>query len=100
VVLFEHARHGGLGRDRVLCEQGGTVLIRPNRYTVCGPVADLEASTELPRGALDYQREETEGFLLFCHTSIRTPPDELVVTVLGRRRPHPRLDWNGCTVGY
>jgi hypothetical protein len=83
-----------------ISEHGGMVFVRPYRAVLCGPITDLEATTEPPRGALDYQRVETERFLLFLHPSIRRRPEELVVAVRGRHRPRVRVYWDGCTVGY
>ena len=81
-------------------EHGGMVFVRPYRAGFCAPVVDLEATTEPPRGALDYQREEAADFLLFFHPAIRRRPEELVVAVRGRRKPRVRVYWDGCTVGY
>src|SRR5712692_6496022 len=54
--------------------------------------------TDLPRRALDFQRFDAGEFLLFLHPAIRTLPDELVVTVRGRLRPHIEVYWEG--LGY
>jgi hypothetical protein len=81
-------------------EHGGMVFVRPYRPSCCARFVDLEASTEPPRRALEYQREDAGDFLLFFHPSIRSRPEELVVAVRGRRRPRVRVYWDGCTVGY
>jgi hypothetical protein len=83
-----------------ISEHGGMVFVRPYPAVFCAPITDLEATTEPPRGALDYQRAETEPFLVFFHPAIRRRPEELVVAVRGRHRPHVRVYWDGCTVGY
>lgn len=64
-----------------------------------GTATWVECSTEPPRRALDYRGVEAEGFLLFLHPSIRRLPDELLIEVRGRYRPHLRAYWDGCTVG-
>ena len=81
-------------------ERGGMVFVRPYRASWCAPIVDLDATTEPPRGALDYSKEEGAGFLLFFHPAIRTRPTELHVAVRGRRRPRVQVYWDGCTVGY
>ncbi len=79
-------------------ERGGMVFVRPHRASWCAPIVDLRATTEPPRGAIGYKREEGAGFLLFFHPAIRTRPAELQVAVRGRHRPRVEVYWDGSTV--
>jgi hypothetical protein len=55
----------------------------------------LRASTEPPPDALDYQRFESNGFLVFLPPGVR-PPRELVIEMRGRLRRRLEAFWNGC----
>jgi hypothetical protein len=79
-----------------IVERGGLLFVRLSRVvSVRGPMRHLLASTEPPPDALDYQRFETPGFLLFLQPGIR-PPRELHVQVVGRIRRRVAAFWNGC----
>ncbi len=62
--------------------------------SIRGAMRRLVASVELPPDALDYQRFETKGFLLFLQPGIR-PPREVQICVRGRLRRRLEAFWNG-----
>jgi len=77
-------------------ERGGLLFVRPVRHGGFRAIlTTLRASTEPPADALDYQRFETKGFLLFLPPRIK-PPFELHVEVRGRLRRRVEAFWNGC----
>ncbi len=77
-------------------EHGGLLFVRLSRVaTVRGAMRSLLVSTEPPLDALDYQRFETKGFLLFLQPGIH-PPRELHVEVVGWLRRRIAAFWNGC----
>jgi hypothetical protein len=80
----------------LIVERGGLLFVRLSRVvSVRGAMRHLLVSTEPPPDALDYQRFETRGFLLFLQPGIR-PPRELHVEVVGRIRRRVAAFWNGC----
>jgi hypothetical protein len=80
----------------LIVERGGLLFVRLSRIvSVRGAMRHLLVSTEPPPDALDYQRFETRGFLLFLQPGIR-PPRELHVEVVGRIRRRVAAFWNGC----
>jgi hypothetical protein len=77
-------------------ESGGLLFVRVSRIaSVRGLMRHLEVTTEPPMDALDYQRFETKGFLVFLQPGIR-PPRELHVAVVGWLRRRVAAFWNGC----
>lgn len=77
-------------------ERGGLLFVRPRRHGFGrGGLWTLSASTDVPDDALDYQRFEARGFLLFLPPGWR-PPRELIVEVRGRLRRRLEAFWNGC----
>jgi hypothetical protein len=80
----------------MILDRGGLLFVRLSRVaSVRGAMRRLLVSTEPPPDALDYQRFETKGFLLFLQPGVR-PPRELHVEVVGRIRRQIRAFWNGC----
>jgi hypothetical protein len=77
-------------------ESGGLLFVRlsPPR-SVRGAMRSVLLTTDPPPDALDYQRFETKGFLLFLEPGLR-PPRELHVHVVGWLRRRVRAFWNGC----
>ena len=55
----------------------------------------LEASVDPPPRVLDFRRVEAGDFLLFLHPALKTPPEELLVVLRGRRHPHIEAYWDG-----
>jgi hypothetical protein len=77
-------------------DEGGLLFVSLSRVaSVRGAMRRLLVSTEPPADALDYQRFETKGFLLFLQPGVR-PPRELHVEVVGRIRRRVAAFWNGC----
>ena len=72
-------------------DRGGLLFVSAR----AGLVRLLRTSTKPPPDALDWQRIETKGFLVFLPPNVR-PPRELHLEVRGRL--HRRVDalWNGC----
>ena len=78
-----------------ISDEGGLLFVRLSRIaSVRGAMRNVEVSTEPPPGALDYQRFETKGFLVFLEPGVR-PPRELHVEVVGWFRRRVRAFWNG-----
>lgn len=77
-------------------EEGGLLFVRISPLaSIRGAMRHLLTSTEPPPDALDYQRFETKGFLVFLPPGLR-PPRELHVEVRGWLRRRVRAFWNGC----
>jgi len=80
----------------MIVEAGGLLFVRLSRLAGAqGRIRTLEVTTEPPEDALDYQRFETKGFLLFLQPGLR-PPHELHVDVVGWIRRRVAAFWNGC----
>ena len=61
-----------------------------------GALRLLRTSTEPPQDALDWQRVEVKGFLVFLPPGLR-PPSELHLVVRGFiRRRRVEAFWEGC----
>lgn len=77
-------------------EHGGMLFVRLGPLaSVRGAMRRVLTSTSLPEDALDYQRFETKGFLVFLEPGLR-PPRELHLQMVGRIRRRLRAFWNGC----
>ncbi|HYV02227.1 MAG TPA: hypothetical protein VEM93_07845 [Actinomycetota bacterium] len=79
-------------------EHGGLLFVRTRihgRHTRV-PITVLEASTEPPPDALEYQRVQAGRFLLFLDPTLRRFPRELHLTVRGWFRRGIRAYWDGC----
>jgi hypothetical protein len=80
----------------LIVDAGGLLFVRLSRLaSVRGRIRTLEVTTEPPEDALDYQRFETKGFLLFLQPGLR-PPREIHVNVIGWVRRRVAAFWNGC----
>ena len=97
-VPVDGEQHGGPRHP------GGTVDDpRERRVAVREPLAAREhpgvlrrllTSTNLPDDALDYQRFETKGFVVFLEPGIRAPR-ELNLQMVGHLRRRLKAFWNG-----
>ncbi len=77
-------------------ERGGLLFVWVVRGgAVRGVVRFLRVSTEPPGDALDWQRIETKGFLVFLPPGLRAPR-ELHVEVRGFFRRRIEAFWDGC----
>jgi hypothetical protein len=77
-------------------ERGGLLFVWvTTRAHLRGAFRILRTSTEPPPDALDWQRVETKGFLLFLPPGLR-PPSELHVEVRGWVRRRVEAFWEGC----
>ena len=80
----------------LIVDAGGLLFVRLSRLaSVRGRIRTLQVTTEPPEDALDYQRFETKGFLLFLQPGLR-PPREIHVNVIGWVRRRVAAFWNGC----
>jgi len=76
-------------------EHGGLLFLHLTPVaSIRGAMRRLVASFDPPPDALDYQRFETRGFLVFLPPGIR-PPREVQVRVRGRVRRRVEAFWNG-----
>lgn len=78
-------------------ERGGLlfVWVKAPRGMVRGALRLLKTSTEPPEDALDWQRVESHGFVLFLPPGLRKPR-ELHVELRGRLRRRVDAFWEGC----
>lgn len=78
-------------------EHGGLlfVWVKARRGMVRGALSMLKTSTEPPANALDWQRVETKGFVLFLPPGLRKP-GELHLEVRGWSRRRIEAFWEGC----
>jgi hypothetical protein len=77
-------------------DDGGLLFVRISPLaSVRGAMRHILVSTEPPPDALDYQRYETKGFLLFLQPGLG-PPRELHVQMVGWFSRRVRAFWNGC----
>jgi hypothetical protein len=78
-------------------EHGGLlfVWVKAPRSMVRGAVRFLKTSTVPPKDALDWQRFETKGFVLFLPPGLRRP-QELHLQVRGWSRRRVDAFWEGC----
>jgi hypothetical protein len=82
-------------RSRIV-DAGGPLFVNLSRLASArGRIRTPEVTTEPPDDALEYQRFETKGFVLFLEPGLR-PPRELHVDVVGRIRRRVAAFWNGC----
>jgi hypothetical protein len=80
-------------------DHGGVLFVRTRSTRCCsGPLTMLEATTEAPADVDGYRRFENDGVVVLFRSTARPDPDELVLTLEGRRRPHPCAYWNGCAL--
>jgi hypothetical protein len=78
-------------------EHGGLlfVWVKAPRSMIRGAVRLLKTSTEPPEDALDWQRVESHGFVLFLPPGLRKPR-ELHLAVRGWSRRRVDAFWEGC----
>ena len=77
-------------------ERGGLLFVKVvTRGHIRGALRVLHVSTEPPPDALEWQRVETKGFLLFLPPGLRRPT-ELQLEVRGRIRRRLEAFWEGC----
>jgi hypothetical protein len=75
---------------------GGQLFVWPAEHRSARlALAFLQASVDPPARALDFRRVEAGDFLLFVHPALQTLPEELLVVLRGRRRPHIEAYWDG-----
>jgi hypothetical protein len=76
-------------------ENGGLLFVRLSPLaSIRGAMRRVLTSTDLPEDALDYQRFETKGFMVFLEPGIRAPR-ELHLHMVGRLRRRLKAFWNG-----
>ena len=77
-------------------ERGGLLFVWVKRHgNIRGALRLLRNSTEPPADALDWQRVEAKGFVLFLPPGLRKPR-ELEVEVRGFLRRRVEVFWEGC----
>jgi hypothetical protein len=76
-------------------ENGGLLFVTLSPLaSIRGAMRRLLTSTNLPDDALDYQRFETKGFVVFLEPGIRAPR-ELHLQMVGRLHRRLKAFWNG-----
>jgi hypothetical protein len=77
--------------------RGGTVWAWPTHHRCCGGLLTLlDASLEQPGGQHRFRQLDGPGFDLCLDTGSKTPPDEIVIELRGRRTKRIEVYWNGC----
>jgi hypothetical protein len=77
-------------------ERGGLLFVWvKRRLPIRGALRLLHTSTEPPADALDWQRVEVRGFLVFLPPGLR-PPKELHLAVKGLLTRRIEAFWEGC----
>ena len=80
-------------------DRGGVLYVRTTSSRCCsGALTRLEATTDAPGDLEGYRRVEKDGLVVLLRSNGRTDPTELVLTLEGRRRPHPCAYWDGCAL--
>lgn len=75
---------------------GGTVWVRCRPQPCCGDLVFLEATVKPPASWAGYEPFVVEGILVAVRLPVRPRPDELHLSMEGRRRPRPVAAWDGC----
>jgi hypothetical protein len=77
-------------------ERGGLVFVWVKSHgPIRGALQLLRTSTEPPADALEWQRVESKGFLLFLPPGLRLPR-ELHLEIRGLLKRRVEAFWNGC----
>ena len=77
-------------------DRGGLLFVWVKSHgPIRGALRLLRTSTEPPPDALDWQRVETKGFVLFLPPGLRAP-SEIHVEVRGWVRRRVEAFWEGC----
>jgi hypothetical protein len=78
---------------------GGLLFVKTRTSRCCsGPLTVLDATTDLPDDLDGYRRIEEDGLVVLLRSMGRRDPEELVLTLEGRRRPHPCAYWDGSAL--
>ncbi len=77
-------------------EAGGTVWVRCRPQLRCGGVVFLQATVEPPASATGYEPFIVDDVIVAARLPIRPRPDELHLSLEGRRRRRPVAAWDGC----
>ena len=77
-------------------EHGGSLFVRSQRRHLSRGVSFLRAATKEPRSLAGYEVFVVEGILVLTHFPVRMRPQELHLSMEGRRKPHPVVSWDGC----
>ena len=78
-----------------MSDHGGMLFVWvKERKPVRGALRILHTSTEPPKHALEWQRVETKGFLVFLPPGLR-PPTELHLVVKGLLKRRVEAFWEG-----
>jgi len=75
---------------------GGTVWVRCRRRHCRGGIVFLEATVEPPGDSVAYEPFIVEDIIVATRLPVRPRPDELHVSLEGRRRRRPVAAWDGC----
>jgi hypothetical protein len=75
---------------------GGTVWVRCRPQPRFGGVVFLEASVRPPKRQGGYEPFIVDDILIVARLPIGVRPDELRLSMEGRRRPRPVAAWDGC----
>ena len=75
---------------------GGSVWVRCRPQYCCGGVVFLVATVRPPASSAGYEPFIVEDILVVARLPVGLRPDELRLSMEGRRRPRPVAAWDGC----
>ena len=75
---------------------GGTVWVRCRPQRSRGGVVFLEATVKPPASWAGYEPFVVDDILVAARLPVRLRPEELHLSLEGRRRPRPVAAWDGC----
>jgi hypothetical protein len=77
-------------------DHGGSLFVRSRRRRVPRGASFLRATVQEPRSLAGYEVFVVDGVLVLTHFPARTRPQELHLSLVGRRKRHPVVSWDGC----
>ena len=78
-------------------DQGGSLFVRSQRRHISRGVSFLRASVQEPRSLGGYEVFIVDGVVVLTHFPAGTRPQELHLSMTGRRKPRPVASWDGCS---
>lgn len=77
-------------------DHSGALFVRCHRQHLCRGVSLLQATTKEPRSLDGYELFVVEGIFVFTQLPAHMRPEELHLSLEGRRRKRPVASWDGC----
>ncbi|MGD0882709.1 MAG: hypothetical protein ABSB09_14180 [Acidimicrobiales bacterium] len=77
-------------------DHGGSLFVRCRKRALARGVTFLQASTKEPRSLAGYEVFVVDRVFVLTHLPARSRPNELHLSLEGRRRKRPAASWDGC----